>query len=178
MTPARRLRDDPSSPREPVSIGVNPNPDVQIFQFPETKVAALEHRGSPHREHETVRKLIAWRIENGLPPERHRSYGVHYHDPRTTPPAEYRADFCLSFDEDVPPNPQGVVQKIIPGGRCAMVRHLGSREFISAAVFLREIWLPASEETLRDFPMFFHYVNVGPSVREHEMVTDVYLPLQ
>ena len=30
-----------------------------------------------------------------------------------------------------------------------------------------------------DFPeTFFHYVNVGPSVKEHEMVTDVYLPLR
>jgi len=29
-----------------------------------------------------------------------------------------------------------------------------------------------------DFPVFFHYVNVGPDVPEHEMITDVYLPLR
>jgi len=39
-------------------------------------------------------------------------------------------------------------------------------------------WLPASGETLGDFPLFFHYVNVGPDVAEHEMITDVYLPLR
>jgi len=173
-----RRREDAGSLRVTVSIGKKSSPDVQIVHFPETKVAALEHRGSPQREHETVRKLIAWRQASSRSPERPRAYGVHYSDPRTTPPADYRADFCLAVDEDIPPNPQGVVPKILPGGRCARVRHLGSREFISAAAFLYEVWFPASGETLRDFPMFFHYVNVGPEVTEAEMVTDVYLPLE
>jgi AraC family transcriptional regulator len=70
------------------------------------------------------------------------------------------------------------VAKRIPGGRCAAVRHLGSRENVSAALYLYDVWLPASGEALRDFPIFFHYVNVGPLVQEHEMVTDVYLPLR
>ena len=151
--------------------------NVQIVDFPETKVAVLEHRGSPALEHESVRKLIAWRLENRLPPDRHCNYGVHYNDPRTTPPAEYRVDFCISVEHDVSPNPQGVVNKFIPAGRCAVVRHLGSRENISAAVYLYEVWLPNSGETQRDFPVFFHYVNVGPQVQEREMITDVYLPL-
>ncbi len=150
---------------------------VQIVHFPETKVAALEHHGPPQLEHQTVRRLIEWRLANQLPPERHRSYGVHYTDPRTTPPADHRADFCVSVELDVPPNPQGVVNKTIPGGRCALIRHLGSRENISAAAYLYEVWLPASGEALRDFPLFFHYVNVGPNVMEDAMITDVYLPL-
>jgi len=37
---------------------------------------------------------------------------------------------------------------------------------------------PASGEALRDLPSVFHYVNVGPDVPEHEMITDVYLPLR
>ena len=39
-------------------------------------------------------------------------------------------------------------------------------------------WLPASGEAAGDFPIFFHYVNVGPDVKESEMITDVYLPLE
>ena len=152
--------------------------DVQIVTFPETKVAAVEHRGPPQREHETAQRLIAWRLRNGLPRDRHRSYGVHYTDPYTTPPADHRVDFCLSVDFDVPPNPEGVVTKIIPANRCALARHLGSRAHNAAAVFLHRDWLPQSGETLGDFPIFFHYVNVGPEVQEHEMITDVYLPLR
>ena len=152
--------------------------NVQIVEFPETKVAVLEHRGPPDLEYLTVRKLIEWRKENRMPPERHRSYGIHYTDPRTTPPDLHRADFCVSVDEDIPPNPQGVVNKTIPGGRCAVARHLGSREDISTAAYLYEVWLPDSREQLSDFPIFFHYVNVGPNVQEREMITDVYLPLR
>jgi AraC family transcriptional regulator len=152
--------------------------EVRIVDFPETKVAAVEHLGPPELEHETARRLIQWRIENRLSPDRHRSYGVHYTDPRSTPPADHRVDFCVSVEKDVAPNPQGIVNKIIPGGRCAVARHLGSRAHNLAAVYLYDVWFPNSGEALRDFPVFFHYVNVGPHVQEQEMITDVYLPLK
>jgi AraC family transcriptional regulator len=152
--------------------------DVQIIMFPETKVAAVEHHGPPHLEYETAKKLVAWRQRNQLDRNRHRSFGVHHTDPYNTSPADHRVDFCLSVDFDVAPNPEGVVNKVIPGGRCALARHLGSRAHNAAAVFLYREWLPRSGETPGGFPIFFHYVNVGPEVQEHEMITDVYLPLK
>jgi AraC family transcriptional regulator len=152
--------------------------EVTIVEFPETKVVALEHRGPPELEYQTARKLIEWRLQNRFPPDRHRSYGVHYTDPRTTPPADHRVDFCVSVDHDIPANPQGVINKVIPRCRCAVARHLGSRAHNLAAVYLWEVWLPTSGEAPGNFPMFFHYVNVGPHVRENEMITDVYLPLR
>ncbi|MFZ6689083.1 AraC family transcriptional regulator [Undibacterium sp. SXout11W] len=151
--------------------------NVEIIDFPDTLVAAIEHRGSPDREHESVRRLIAWRIAYGYLPERHRTFGVHYDDPLTIAPDLYRADFCISVTQEVAPNSYGIVNKVIPGGRCAMVRHFGSRENIGAARYLCETWLPESGESLRTFPLFFHYVNVGAKVLESEMVTDVYLPI-
>jgi AraC family transcriptional regulator len=153
--------------------------DVRIVIFPETKVAAIEHFGSPALEYETARKLIAWKLENRfLDPLKYRNYGVHYTDPRTTPPSEHHVDFCLSIDEDVGPNPYGITARIIPGSRCARARDVGSRSDNKAVVYLYEKWLPQSAESLGDFPVFFHYVNVGPNVREEEMITDVYLPLK
>lgn len=153
--------------------------DVKILVFPETKVAAIEHNGSPALEHDTVRKLIAWKIEHRLLDQsKYRSYGVHYTDPRTTPASKHRVDFCLSFDEEVAHNPYGILAKVIPTCRCAFARDVGSRSNNKAAVYLYETWLPQSGEELGDFPIFFHYVNVGPSVRDEEMITDVYLPLK
>lgn len=151
--------------------------DVTIVDFPETAVAVAEHRGAPQLEYETARRLIAWRIANGVSPERHRTYGVHFDDPRTTPPESYRVDFCVSYDGEVAPNAQGIVRKVIPAGRCAVVRYVGSREEITAAAWLRCEWYPHSGETIRDFPMFFHYVNIGPQLQDADMITDVYLPL-
>jgi AraC family transcriptional regulator len=153
--------------------------DVEIVIFPETKVASIEHFGSPALEYDTARKLIAWKLENRLlDPLKYRSYGVHYTDPRTTPPSEHHVDFCLSIEENVGPNLHGIVNKVIPGGRCARARDVGSRSNNKAAVYFYEEWLPRSDESLGDFPIFFHYVNVGPNVREEETITDVYLPLK
>lgn len=152
--------------------------DVRIVNFPETRIAAVEHRGAPDTEHVTARRLIEWRIANRLPPERHRTFGIHYTDPRTTPAADHRVDFAVEFEFEVSANPHGVVSKRIPGGRCAVARHIGSRADNSTAVQLFEVWLPHSTEALGDFPIFFHYVNVGPHVKAPDMVTDVYLPLR
>ncbi len=152
--------------------------DVHIVEFPATRVATIEHRGSPEYEHDTARTLIAWKLsQRFLDPVRFRSYGVHYTDPRTTPASEHRVDFCLSIETDVEPNEFGIVTKTIPANRCALLRDVGSRYDNKAARYLGETWLPLSGERVGTFPLFFHYVNVGPNVREDEMLTDVYLPL-
>lgn len=150
---------------------------VEIVVFPSTPVAAVEHLGSTANIYDSTRKLIEWRRNNRVPPAGHQTFGVH-HDLRTHADSGYRMDVCVSFDREVAANPQGVVAKVIPGGRCARVRHIGSREFIPVVQPLFTEWLPQSGEQLREFPLFFHYVNVGPDVAEHDMITDVYLPLR
>lgn len=147
--------------------------------FPETLVAAIEHFGPPSLEHATAQRLIAWKREQGLmDPSKYRSYGVHYTDPRTSPLSAHHVNFCLSVDREVGPNPYGILTKIIPRRRCALARDVGSRYDNKAAAYLSKVWLPASGEEPGDFPILFHYVNVGPNIREEEMITDVYLPLR
>lgn len=152
---------------------------VNIVTFPETKVAGISHVGAPSQEHETVRKLIAWKLEHRLlDQERYRSYGLHYADPRAASPSAYRVDFCLSYDDAVEPNPYGIVGMTIPALRCAVARDVGSRLNNRAAQYLYDEWLPHSGEQIAAHPLVFHYVNVGPTVKEHEAITDVYLPLK
>jgi len=38
--------------------------------------------------------------------------------------------------------------------------------------------LPSSGEELRDFPLYFHYLNLLPDTPENELMTDIYLPLK
>jgi AraC family transcriptional regulator len=152
--------------------------DVEIVMFPETKIAVVEHCGSPSLEHESVYKLIKWRKENKVPASAlHRSYGIHYNDPTKVLPSNYRVDLGVSIIDEVTENSYGVVAKVIPALRCAKLRHLGSRENVIAAKVLYEQWLPNSNEKLAKFPIFFHYVNVGPHISASEMITDVYLPI-
>lgn len=153
--------------------------EVSIVTFPETRVAAISHVGAPSQEHETARKLIAWKLEHRLLDQaRYRSYGLHYTDPRSTAPDAYRVDFCLSCDIPIQPNPHGIIEMVIPAMRCALARDIGSRLDNRAVKFLHDEWLPNSGEHKADSPVVFHYVNVGPSVKEHEAITDVYLPLK
>lgn len=153
--------------------------DVRIVTFPETQVASITHAGSPETEHTTVRKLVAWKLDNRLiDPVKNRSYGLHYTDPRVVEPEDHRVDFCLSVDGDVADNSHGIERKTIPRMRCAYARDIGSRLNNQAAAYLYDTWLPSSGEELSGYPLIFHYVNVGPNVKDEDAVTDVYMPLK
>ena len=155
---------------------------VDIVQFPATRIAALEHRGPIRDVPRSVQVFIAWRRRSGVSPvERCRSFGIPYGNPDTTPPADFRFDLCgeLGEGEGVAANPEGVVEKTIPAGRCARVRHLGHRDRLGETIYpLYRDWLPASGETPRDFPMFFHYLTIDPGPDSEHDVTDIYLPLR
>ncbi|MEJ2641856.1 MAG: GyrI-like domain-containing protein [Desulfosarcinaceae bacterium] len=152
---------------------------VKMVTFPETRVASVTHLGPPEQEHVTARKLIDWKIQNRLLDQsKYRSYGLHYSNPRAVEPLKHRVDFCLSIDRAVDHNDAGIVEKIIPNLKCAVARDVGSRANNRAARYLIEEWLPKSGEVMCDFPLIFHYVNVGLDVKEHEAITDVYLPLK
>jgi AraC family transcriptional regulator len=154
--------------------------EVKIEEFGETRVALLAHRGAPALLNDSVLKFIEWRKASGLSPKQScRTFGIAYDDPATVEPELFRFDICGEVTSEVPPNPQGVVNAVIPGGRCAVVRHAGSLEQVGASIYpLYREWLPESGEELRDFPLFFHYLNLFPDVPEHELVTDIYLPLK
>ena len=153
--------------------------DVNIRVFEETRVAVLEHRGDPTRIGDSLRTFIAWRKQNRLPPAVSATFNILYDDPAETPPEDYRFDICAAIDREVAGNAFGVVEKTIPGGRCAVVRHVGSDDTLGEVVrYLYSTWLPASGEEPRDFPLFLQRVRFFPDVPEHEAVTDVFLPLQ
>lgn len=154
--------------------------EINLVNFETRQVAILEHRGSPNLVLESVAKFIEWRKQSGLSPVKtSQSYGVAYDDPSTTEEQKFRFDICGSINTNIPNNPQGVKTGLIPGGRCAVLRHLGSHDDMDDKIrYLYSQWLPESGESLRDFPCFFHYLNLIPEVEEHQLITDIYLPLQ
>jgi len=48
----------------------------------------------------------------------------------------------------------------------------------AASITCTENWLPHSGEELRGYPIFFHYLNLKINTPEHELITDVHLPLK
>ena len=147
-------KDWQTKPLVPPSIGESSmKHKVEIIDFPQKLVAALEHRGTENQVLTSSKRLVEWRKQNGLSPDRGKTFAIYYNDPNSTPPKE------------------------IPAGRCAKVRHFGPRNNIAAADYLYREWLPASSHQVRDAPLFFHFINVGPQVQPQDMIADVYLPI-
>ncbi len=150
--------------------------DVSIQDFPETRVAVLEHRGDPRRLGDSIRRFIEWRKQNRLPPRVSATFNL-FHEP-TESPEDFRLDLCAAISSDIVPDSSGVTQKSIPAGRCAVLRHVGSDDTLGAAIrYLYSTWLPKSGEEPRDFPLFARRVRFFPDVPEHEAVTEIYLPV-
>ena len=153
--------------------------EAEVIAFPELKIAVFEHRGPHEKLNESVSQFIAWRKETGLSPVTHsRTFGLAYDDPSVVEPEKFRFDLCGEVREEIPANSYGIVNKTIPGGRCVKIRHYGSHDDMDETVYyLYRNWLAENNETPRDFPCFFEYLNFFPEVPEHELMTDVYLPL-
>jgi AraC family transcriptional regulator len=157
------------------SNGMNP----EIVTFETTRVAVLEHRGPPDTLLSSVARFIDWRRScQDSPVQTSRTFGVPHDDPDAVPAADFRFDICGELRGPLQQNAAGIIEKAIPGGRCAVARHIGSTDAIGDTLrLLYGEWLPQSGEQLRDYPCFFHYIKRVPSVPVHEQVTDVYLPL-
>jgi AraC family transcriptional regulator len=153
--------------------------NVKVILFKETKVAVLEHRGDPNIIGDSVRKFIEWRKQNHLPPQVSDTFNILYDNPSETSPENFRLDICVSTERDVTDNSFGVVEKTIPGGRCAVLRYIGDDADLSESItYLYLNWLPLSGEEPRDFPLFLQRVKFFPDVPEHEAIIDVFLPLK
>ena len=151
--------------------------DVCIVDFPETRVAVLEHRGDPNLIGDSIRAFIAWRKQHHLHPSRHATFNIFYDDPYQVAPEDYRIDLCVAVDHDIAGD--GIIDKTIPAGRCAVLRHIGSDDHLHGSIaYLYSKWLPQSGEEPRDFPLFVQRVTFFPDVPEHAAVADVFLPLR
>lgn len=153
---------------------------LHIVEFSQTQVAALEHCGPAGLVNQTTSRFIEWRKQSGQSPvASSRTFGIPYNNPDTTAPEAFRFAICGEIDAAVAPNEFGVHARIIPAGRCVVVRHVGSPDHIGETIYpIYRDWLPASGEELRDHPLFFHYLSVYPETPQDQWQTDVYVPLR
>ena len=147
---------------------------VTVEVIASIRVAAIELRRHPIRLGEALQRFIAWRMQNKLPLGRSETYSV-FHDP-----SERTAiDLCVSTHRAVLPNTLGVIEKSLPGGRCAVMKHVGSPAMLFETVrSLYSEWLPASGEMLRDAPLVIRRISLFPDVVEHEAESEIFLPVQ
>jgi AraC family transcriptional regulator len=152
--------------------------DVRRVTFPATRLALVEHRGSPFHLGETIRNFIQFRKAHKLSPATSATFNIVYNDLEETRPEDFRFGIGAAIDRAVPANDMGVTEFLIPSGRCAVLRHRGSDDRLGETIrYLYAEWLPGSGEDTRDFPLYMQRVKFFPDVPDAEAVTDVFLPL-
>ncbi len=154
--------------------------EVAILDFPETRTACLDHIGPPERIGQTIQRFIAWRKARHLPPSKHATFNIVWCNPDDTPPDEFRMGLAVATKHQLTEDDTetGFYEQILPAGRCARLRHIGSDQLLGeSALRLYRDWLPQSGETPGDFPLMFQRVAFYPDVPEHETITDIFLPL-
>jgi AraC family transcriptional regulator len=153
--------------------------DVTIRDVPTTRVAIMEHRGSPATLGATIQRFIAWRKAANLHPSTSPTFNVWRSERRPAQPADYSVDLCVGTDQPIAANDEAVKASEIPGGRCAVLRVVGYTDNLEpAALYLYRDWLPASGEEARDFPIYCQRLSFFPEVPEHEAVVELFLPLK
>ena len=153
--------------------------DVTIRDVQPTKVAIMEHRGSPETLGDTIRRFIAWRRAAGLHPRTNPTFTVWHSEGRPAQQDEYSIDLCVGTDQPIEANDEAIKAGEIPGGRWAVLRVVGYTDNLEpAALYLYRDWLPASGEEARDFPIYCQRLSLVPEVPEHEAVAELLLPLK
>lgn len=153
--------------------------DVEIVDFPATRIALLTHRGDHARLNDSLQRFVAWRRAANLPRDRHATFNILYADPDSTAPEEFRLGIAVATDGEIAPNDAGIEASLLPAGPCARLRHHGSTDFLEPTFRrLYGEWLPASGREPRDFPPFLQRLRFYPDVPDAEAVTDVFLPLK
>lgn len=150
--------------------------DVEIVEFPAVPVITLSYRGDPAAVNSAIARFIAWRKANRTGPQVARTFNV-FHGGRDVAAEDFRIDLACEAKPGIAPG-EDMERSEIAGGRCARLRLSGVNDELEApAMWLYRDWLPESGERLRDAPLFCERSNFGPGVPEHEMVTELYLPL-
>ncbi|MDV6332628.1 AraC family transcriptional regulator [Asticcacaulis sp. 201] len=152
---------------------------VQILDVSDVPVAVMTHQGDPTKISETIRRFIAWRKSAGLRPQASTVYNIFHSEPHPVTLEDYHVDIAVSYDRAISFRDDGVTAGVIPGGRCAMLRVVGSNDDLEpAASFLYRDWLPQSGEELRGFPLYCRRIRFFPDVTENEATAELYLPLK
>lgn len=161
-----------------------PPPNVDIIDFPATRIALFMHRGSPALLGDSIRQFIEFRKNHQLPPSRYATFNLLYDDPRFTNPHDYRFGLAVAVKDsfaadELSSSYPNISLSQIPRGRCARLQHTGDDQQLAELVdYLYQSWLTTSAEQPADFPIFLQRKVFFPDVPAHLAQTDIFMLLQ
>lgn len=151
-------------------------PSVTIGDRPPARIYGLHHEGPAQTIPHTYRRLAQALSEQGLAWSDLTRIGVGSGDPEQGEGFSYFAGVVLPLESTA-------LQKLecydLPGGRYACYRLMGSYALISSTFqTLFGSWLPQSGFEPDDRPVIEVYLNHPATVMEHEIATELLIPLR
>jgi AraC family transcriptional regulator len=151
--------------------------EVQVKQFPKTRVAAVRHTGPYQECCKAWSAVCAWAGKKGLFGSATKFIGVSYDDPEITPPDKIRYDACVTVGEGVEGEGDVFVQEI-GGGEYASAIHKGAYKRLNETfAHICGVWGPQSGREFGSAPCLEVYLNDPERTPEEELLTEVYVPL-
>ena len=151
--------------------------NVEIKPMPELRTVTVHHVGPYNRISEAFERLGEIVGRAGLFQSKPTMLAIYHDDPETTPESELSSEAALVIAEGTK-IPEGLGEQRLPAGRYACTLHVGPYEQLGDAWarFMGQ-WLPQSGERIGQGTTFEIYLNTPADVPEHELRTELYIPL-
>jgi AraC family transcriptional regulator len=152
------------------------NPRVEARQT--TRIAFVRHQGPENQIDKTFRRLVEWAGDKGLLTDGTKYIGVAHDELAGNGAAEVPYDCAITVGRDF--RPEGEVQVgSLEAGEYAIVTYQGPYWGIDAAYsWVEGSWLQELGRQKRVAPVFEVYLNDPADVPEHQLLTDVHIPLE
>jgi AraC family transcriptional regulator len=152
--------------------------DAKYKELQPQKVLYISHIGDYNDVGIVWERLCKYAGMKNLMYEGQQVIGISHDDPNVTDQSKLRYDACLTLKQDVKPEGE-VGVKEIPGGKYAVVTHKGPyKNLINTYNALFGNYIPKNEVKLRDCPIFELYVNDPEKVKEEDILTEIYIPVE
>ncbi|AUI86724.1 AraC family transcriptional regulator [Vibrio azureus] len=159
--------------------------NVNVFDYPSIKCAAITHRGFYLEGLKTYDALFNFIVKNQyLTREQLKATPlliIPNANPLKIEESEYTCEHCIPFEGEIAPNDEGVSSVMLPGGSFAVLTYVGPREpnGISHAIqYILNEWMPQTEWEWGGRPAAFVYDNSPLLFPDTELITHICLPIE
>lgn len=144
--------------------------DLEVVDLVQATAGVLRHAGDPAALPGALRAFIAWRRAARCGPTRSATYNIFH--------ADGSLELCAATSRPVAANAHGVVRGLIPGGRFAALRHVGSDLSLRAhAEWLMTEGLKQAGHGLRRPFVMVQRLSLYPDVAERDSVSRILAPI-
>ena len=123
------------------------------------------------------KKLIRFAGVNGIPDNENEYFSLSRDTPAITRLDLYRAYVCVTANPDIKPKGE-FGKQTINGGLYAVFTYKGAYKNLEHLYcFIYRNWIPNSEYELRDMAFFEKFLNSPDTVKQDDLLTEVYIPV-